>query len=443
MTNGAAIESSLLPTESGGMTVRVPLSLAEQIPGIIVAIGATLPTLPAATQKVLLRIFKDTKHYDEPFTDAVKELVSASPTLMAFESQATKESEVRHAATGPFLFWALSQPWASTTPLEEIGRVLSHWSSQLGANRYSASPMAAGFMAGVALPLLDTRLSMSTAKKTKLRAKFLEIILSPAGFSTLHKWSTDLSHPLLINLGLLAQSCANENVDYKMASAVWDDAVKKTMLGMKNAGQEAFLKAIEASALTSTYKLRACMQSSTGVWLEPTLISCIASLLPADENARLPQLNWFDRKSSLLDAEARRFNQGLVAAYCPQLHTLLDLALAPADWASHATIVKRLREFTTQKAVLALPADMEFSCGCSARRPQPAWLQKHLAPPMPGRRGRCLGAAPCMFPSRHGCCPPRGCFGFVQRMHAATAQLPPGASWPRMEALPACSIKHH
>lgn len=362
MSNGSIIAPALRETQAAIAEEAGACPLAEQIPLVIEAIESTLPTLDPQTQRMLLSIFTNPPSAT-PFDDAMKTLVLASPVLTAFSRLAAKESEVRHAVGGPFLFWALSKSWSSKVSMEDIGRQLKRWTSDASGGGYTSHPMAAGFLASVALPLLDTRLSMSTAKKRKLHAAFFDAIQNVVGFSKLNSWSTALTHPLMINLGHLAQSCNTESCRYTTVRALWDDATKKTMGGMRAAGQEAFLASVLASNLSTGCKLGIAMQSETHVWLEPSLVPEIAALLPVPEKARLAQLNWPPALAmrTTPKSDVQNFNQLLVSTYCPDLNVLLDLSLSPEEWCDPAIIMKRVRAFTAKTTTFELPVDMEFS----------------------------------------------------------------------------------
>ena len=338
---------------------EVPRTLSAQIPSLLPAIENAFAVLPASHQQILLSSLKDPKYYDDMFSASVAALVEKSPELKAFTAQGVKESEAYHAAVGPLLFWALTQGWSTPVSAEKMKSYLSTWSSSLRAGKYSSNPMAAGFAAGIAMALLDTRLEMSTAKKMKFRAQVFASIHAMADYPGLANWSTALTHPLLINLGLLAESCGQEMLHDKFVVAHWEDTVRKTILKMKDPGKEAFYGAVLNSPLSKNYKLRACMQSEGPLWLMPSLSSSIAPLLPTNERARFTQLNWKVGNSMSGKAEAE-FNYRLVQTYCPDMHQLLDLAVAPEEWGSQKKLTKRVQEFHTHATTLVLPTDMEF-----------------------------------------------------------------------------------
>lgn len=334
-------------------------TLSEQIPDVLLAVEDAMPLVPEKHRQVLLDLLASPQYFTDAFEYGLQELIWASPALKAFDTQANMEHGVRHAIAGPLFFWSLSQNASSGIPLEKMKTYLSSWASHAGGE-CSTSVESASFVASISMALMETRLAMSTAKKTKLRAVLLNSFERLMGYQILAHKPALLTHNLLLNIGLLAQSCDTEIWNFKPINTVWAENIKKTFHGLDVPRKVALLTAVLDSPLGHAYKMRACQQAPTEVWLDQTLIKKIQALLPYPEVARLPLLQWPSEKV-VFRKDNPTVQQQLVAAYCPQSYPLLELILSSDDWKSQDAICKHAKAFSSKSLVFELPTDMDFA----------------------------------------------------------------------------------
>lgn len=324
------------------------------------SINAVFPLLARSHQSALLTALK-TGTPGDAFDGAMEALQKASPTLDQFETTGRAEFQCFGALTAPLFCWGLMQPWAANQSTKALDAFVGVIAQRLGANRYNATMASVNALSQLARPLLDTRLSMSASKKTRVGLMFFEAATRALNNCTQKAMGLPIPAGLFVGMGRLAFCLDKQELGNGTVLSHWETHLS-TWFNPKSSGASAVplekaapvLASILESDLPVSYKLRAAGAMNAGLWLHPLTIEQLRMQLPMKESSRL----------AFLPIEQTGFNvqlvnQKLVRTYCPDLNSLLELVATDDDWSNKDTLRRHVRQMEAKHATFELPMEFE------------------------------------------------------------------------------------
>lgn len=153
----------------------------------------------------------------------------------------------------------------------------------------------------------------------------------------------------------LTQHCVLEKHDDGRAMGdVWTKYASLALEETRGEEQAKLAAWLATSALPTSALLPILSWGSAQVWTCPEVAAFLLPHLPQRESSRFDELPWSTGNDALAT------NQALTRTYCPSLHPLLELALAPSDWSEKAIVGTWLAEHETPIQSLPLPDELSL-----------------------------------------------------------------------------------
>ncbi len=306
--------------------------------------------MPGLSPEHLASIKTIARGYGEVYSisRAFKEALEADLLDRAIEA-AESEQSFHIALAAPLMVWCLNHPGEGELYVDVM--VCKWMSRTLDSCSSGSAIQRANTLMAQLLPLVP---AIAEDARGPFLAQFLQAMYRCATPWKNPQHAALCAHYLELSHALTQHCLLESQDDGRFMGDVWAKYASLALEETRDQEQIKLAAWLATSVLPADALLPILSWASAQVWTCPEVATYLLPHLPQRESSRFQELPWSTGNDALAT------NQTLTRTYCPSLHPLLELALAPSDWSEKAVVGTWLAEHETPIEALPLPDELSL-----------------------------------------------------------------------------------